>query len=238
MQESSPRQDVTIGILALQGAFAEHQVMFQKVSSKKKAVIVLVRTEEDLGKCDALVIPGGESTTIALLARLAGLLGPLRDFLKKKPVWGTCAGAILLSQAIEGAKKGGQELLGGISVTTARNGWGSQVESFEASLEVEGLREANRPFHGIFIRAPVVLQLHPSATDPPIEVISRISSSLLPASVGPLDEDDTDPRDPRTIVALRQGSHLLTTFHPELTKDNRFHEYFITECVLPSVCNK
>ncbi|THG99002.1 hypothetical protein EW026_g3284 [Hermanssonia centrifuga] len=131
MQESSPRQDVTIGILALQGAFAEHQVMFQKVSSKKKAVIVLVRTEEDLGKCDALVIPGGESTTIALLARLAGLLGPLRDFLKKKPVWGTCAGAILLSQAIEGAKKGGQELLGGISVTTARNGWGSQVRSLE-----------------------------------------------------------------------------------------------------------
>ncbi len=72
-----------------------------------------------------------ESTTIALLARLAGLLGPLRDFLKKKPVWGTCAGAILLSQAIEGAKKGGQELLGGISVTTARNGWGSQVRSLE-----------------------------------------------------------------------------------------------------------
>ena len=107
---------------------------------------MLVRTPEDLDKCDALVIPGGgmfyvriskvtavdnyhviESTTIALLARLAGLLGPLRDFLSKKPVWGTCAGAILLSQAIEGAKKGGQELLGGVTVTTARNGWGSQV---------------------------------------------------------------------------------------------------------------
>ena len=96
-----------------------------------------------------------ESTTIALLARLAGLLEPLRDFLKTKPVWGTCAGAILLARAVEGAKKGGQELLGGISVAVARNGFGSQVESFEAPLEVEGLRESNRPFHGIFIRAPV-----------------------------------------------------------------------------------
>lgn len=75
----------------------------------------------------------------------------------------------------------------------------------------------------------------PALTDAPIQVISRISSSLLPASVGPLDEDDTDPRDPRTIVALRQGKHLLTTFHPELTKDYRFHEYFVVECVLPTM---
>ncbi|KIP04015.1 hypothetical protein PHLGIDRAFT_31560 [Phlebiopsis gigantea 11061_1 CR5-6] len=235
MQPACPRQDVTVGILALQGAFAEHQVMFQKVSAKRKVVIVLVRTPEDLDKCDALVIPGGESTTIALLARLAGLLEPLAQFLKTKPVWGTCAGAILLSSAVENAKKGGQEVLGGVSVKIARNGWGSQVESFEVPLEVEGLRESNRAFHGIFIRAPVVMDLTQSLTEPPIQVISRISSSLLPASIGPLDEDDTDPRDPRTIVALRQGKHLLTTFHPELTKDNRFHEYFIVECVLPTL---
>lgn len=83
--------------------------------------------------------------------------------------------------------------------------------------------------------AQVVLELIPTLTDAPIQVISRISSSLLPASAGPLDEDDTDPRDPRTVVALRQGKHLLTTFHPELTKDCRFHEYFVTECVLPSI---
>ncbi|KAI0683328.1 SNO glutamine amidotransferase [Cytidiella melzeri] len=235
MQQSGARQDVTVGILALQGAFAEHQVMFQKLNVKRKVVIVLVRVPEDLEKCDALVIPGGESTTIALLARLAGLLEPMRQFLKKKPIWGTCAGAILLSQAVEGAKKGGQEVLAGISVKIARNGWGSQVESFEADLEVEGLRESNRPFHGVFIRAPVVLDLRHSLTEPPIQVISRISASLLPSSVGSLDEDDTDPTDPRTIVALRQGRHLLTTFHPELTKDNRFHEYFITDCVLPSL---
>lgn len=121
--------------------------MLQKVSVRKRIVIVLVRTQADLESCDALIIPGGgvfliefrtsedshhgvvraESTTIALLARLAGLLGPLRDFLKEKPVWGTCAGAILLSQSVENAKKGGQELLGGMSVTIERNGWGSQV---------------------------------------------------------------------------------------------------------------
>ncbi|KAH9950112.1 class I glutamine amidotransferase-like protein [Amylocystis lapponica] len=229
------RDAVTIGILALQGAFAEHQIILKRISLKKRIVIVLVRTPEDLQKCDALIIPGGESTTIALLARLAGLLGPLREFLKVKPVWGTCAGAILLAQCIEGAKQGGQELLGGISVTVARNGWGSQVESFEAPLEVEGLRDSSRPFHGVFIRAPVVLALTPSPTDPPITIISRISASLLPASqtLVPPDEDDTDPQSDQTIVALCQGRHLLTTFHPELTKDDRFHEYFVKECVLP-----
>ncbi|KAI0771701.1 SNO glutamine amidotransferase [Trametes elegans] len=233
-QRSPVRESVTVGILALQGAFAEHQVMLQK---QRRVAVVLVRQPEDLDKCDALIIPGGESTTIALLARLAGLLEPLREFLKTKPVWGTCAGAILLSRAVEGAKKGGQELLGGISIGIARNGFGSQVESFEAALEVDGLRESNRPFHGIFIRAPVVLSLDPAPTDPPIQIISRISASLLPAgqTIVPADEDDTDPRDPRTIVALRQGLHLLTTFHPELTKDDRFHEYFIKECVLPTL---
>lgn len=132
---------------ALQGAFVEHQAILQKLSLRTRIHVVLVRTPEDLQQCDALIIPGGgessvkplgagsqslvtlESTTIALLARLAGLLGPLREFVRVKPVWGTCAGAILLAQSIEGAKKGGQELLGGISVTVQRNGWGSQVRA-------------------------------------------------------------------------------------------------------------
>ncbi|EPS99796.1 hypothetical protein FOMPIDRAFT_50337 [Fomitopsis schrenkii] len=237
MQASARQGDITVGILALQGAFAEHQAMFQKLSMKRRLHIVQVRTPEDLKKCDALVIPGGESTTIALLARLAGLLQPLRDFVKSRPVWGTCAGAILLAQAVEGMKKGGQELLGGISVTIMRNGFGSQAESFEAPLDVQGLRDPDQPFHGVFIRAPVVLSLNPSSGDPPIEIVSRLPTSLLPYnhSLNALDEEDSDPRDPRTIVALRQGHHLLTTFHPELTKDDRFHEYFIRQCVLPSL---
>jgi len=236
-EQEGVQRNVAIGILALQGAFAEHQVMLMKVNVQAKIVIVLVRTQEDLAACDALIVPGGESTTIALLARLAGLLEPLREFLKTKPVWGTCAGAILLSKSVENAKKGGQELLGGMSITITRNGWGSQVESFEAPLEVDGLRESERPFHGVFIRAPVIVSMEHTPGDPPFTIISRISTGLLPTSqtLVPPDEDDTDPRDARTVVALRQGLHLLTTFHPELTKDNRFHEYFVTQCVLPNI---
>lgn len=130
---------------ALQGAFVEHQVMFQNLSLQVRISVDLVRNVQDLERCDALVIPGGglslvsyrllppfsffslESTTIALLAKLAGLLDPLREFSKVKPIWGSCAGAILMSRSVTNAKKGGQDLLGSLSVTTARNGWGSQV---------------------------------------------------------------------------------------------------------------
>lgn len=117
--------------------------MLQKVRIDRPIKIALIRQVEELERCDGLIIPGGgmsspprfhntfnpaiESTTIALLARLAGLTEPLREFVQKKPVWGTCAGAILLSREAEGMKKGGQELLGGIDVKTERNGWGSQV---------------------------------------------------------------------------------------------------------------
>ena len=146
------------------------------------------------------------------------------------------------------AKKGGQELLGGMSITVGRNGWGSQVESFEALLDVAGLRESKRPFPGIFIRAPVsplfslshsflipiisfqvLLKLSATERDPPISVIARLPSSIVPRL------QDSDPGidvDIQTIVAIRQGRHLLTTFHPELTLDDRFHEYFVRECVL------
>jgi 5'-phosphate synthase pdxT subunit len=141
----SPARRLTLKrIIALQGAFAEHQVMLQKISGKGHLEVIQVRTPEELKRCDGLIIPGGgrlslsihtssgltpspESSTIALLARLSGLTEPLREFVKTKSVWGTCAGAILLSQAVSNPKKGGQELLGGISVTTTRNGWGSQV---------------------------------------------------------------------------------------------------------------
>lgn len=230
-------KNVTIGILALQGAFAEHQTALQGLSCQKKIAVVLVRSAEDLLACDALIIPGGESTTIALLAKLAGLLEPLRSFLRKKPVWGTCAGAILLAQAVENTKKGGQELLGGISVTVARNGWGSQVESFEAPLSIDGLRDATTPFMGVFIRAPVVLALHRSTENPPIEIIARLPINLVPKLQKLMvhDEGDSGLYDSQSIVALRQGRHMLTTFHPELTKDSRFHEYFVRTCVLPTL---
>ncbi|KZT38696.1 SNO glutamine amidotransferase, partial [Sistotremastrum suecicum HHB10207 ss-3] len=199
---------------------------------------LLVKTVQDLAACDALIIPGGESTTIALLARLSGLLEPLREFVKSgKPVWGTCAGAILLSEEVRGTKKGGQETLGGVGIVVERNGWGSQVESFEASLEVDGLRDPNRPFLGVFIRSPLIVSILPPPLPPApaIQVLARLTADHLPMSDDPNivnDDDPTDPRDDRTVVALRQGRVLITTFHPELTKDDRFHEYFIKQCIL------
>lgn len=220
---------IIIGILALQGAFAEHQTALQRLSLNRTIDTIFVRTAEDLDRCDALIIPGGESTTIALLARLSGVLEPLKLFVKTKPVWGTCAGAILLSQAVEGAKKGGQELLGAMSITIARNGWGSQVESFEADLQVPGLQDPVVPFTGIFIRAPVILALTPTPSDHPIVVVAHLSRDLLPSALSSPDHS----AEPRTYVAVRQGLHFLTTFHPELTNDDRFHDYFVRECVLP-----
>ncbi|KAG8902402.1 hypothetical protein FRB99_004527 [Tulasnella sp. 403] len=185
---------------------------------------------------------------MALLAKLSGLLEPLRQFLETKPVWGTCAGAILLSREVVGTKKGGQEVLGCIDVKVGRNGWGSQVESFEAGLTVKGMRDAERPFQGVFIRAPVVLALLPtSPSRPPVEVIARLPDDILPSVDAspylpayqiepnslPTPPNETAPADDlRHIVALRQGRHLLTTFHPELTRDDRFHELFLKECVL------
>jgi len=232
---SAPNGITTVGVLALQGAFAEHVSILTRISNSKRIRPLLVRTPADLEKCDALIIPGGESTTIALLARLAGLLEPLRAFVgaQGKPVWGTCAGAILLAEAVVGAKKGGQELLGGIGIKIGRNGWGSQVESFEAPLDVDGLREPEKPFKGVFIRAPVVLSVNPpKLSRPPIEIIARLPSSLVPTTMEPGGAFDNDNLDPRTIVALRQGRLLLSTFHPELTQDDRFHEYFVRTCVL------
>ena len=167
--------------------------MLQKLRLQAEISVNLVRSVQDLQTCDALIIPGGgmpftsrrpvpvlthppESTTIALLAKLSGLLDPLREFLKTKPVWGSCAGAVLMSRNVTNAKKGGQDLLGGFSVTTARNGWGSQVgdrfglhptpivynqsfiqvESFETPLIVRLLSQPDRSFQGVFIRAPVL----------------------------------------------------------------------------------
>ncbi|KAG7099946.1 hypothetical protein E1B28_001739 [Marasmius oreades] len=230
MDSLSVSNDLTIGILSLQGAFVEHQVSIERLNLNRRIRVLQVRTEQDLDQCNALIIPGGESTTIALLARLSGLFEPLKQFANTKPVWGTCAGAILLSNSVVGAKKGGQELLGGMSISIARNGWGSQIESFEAPLQVDGLRDSTRPFSGIFIRAPVLLALKNSPNDPPIQVVARLPQELTPESlISQVEEFDADTT---TIVAIRQGLHLLTTFHPELTKDDRFHEYFVRECVL------
>ncbi|ORY59670.1 class I glutamine amidotransferase-like protein [Pseudomassariella vexata] len=160
---------LTVGVLALQGGFAEHLSCLRKAAAhlEVKFNMVEVRTPEQLATCHALVIPGGESTTLSLLATQSGLLGPLRDFVKvkRKPTWGTCAGLIMLSEEASSAKRGGQELIGGLDVRVHRNHFGRQKESFVTDLNLaflaESLTDAMRapPFPCVFIRAPVVDKL-------------------------------------------------------------------------------
>ena len=186
-----------IGVLALQGDFAEHLAMLSRLGVQGREV----RLPEDLDGLDGLIIPGGESTTIGKLAVDYGLIEPLRKFGNQKPVWGTCAGAIFLSK--DACRE--QPLLGLMDITVERNAFGRQVESFEADLDVPALIDIdkeNSPMHAVFIRAPLIEKVSGKA---------KVLSSL------------PDGR----IVAAQQGHLLATAFHPELTGDDRFHRYFI-----------
>ena len=186
-----------IGVLALQGDFAEHQ----SVLSSLGADVIQVRLPGHLSGLSGLIIPGGESTTIGKLAEDYGLIEPLRQFGREHGIWGTCAGAILLSKDV-GRK---QPLLGLMDITIARNAFGRQVDSFEVDLNVPCLLEVDpvdRPYHTVFIRAPII-----ESVGRDVEILSRLEDGR--------------------IVAARQGHLLATSFHPELTGDDRFHRYFM-----------
>jgi 5'-phosphate synthase pdxT subunit len=189
-----------IGALALQGDFAEHQAVLRSLGVEAREV----RLPSQLEGLDGLVIPGGESTTIGKLADAYGLIEPIRQFGKTHAIWGTCAGAIFLSRDARRQ----QPLLELMDITVERNAFGRQVESFEADIQVSGIEHAERPFHAIFIRAPLIVRAGPEVT--------------VMASVTP-DHDSAGPR----IVAARQGRLLATSFHPELTGDARIHRYFL-----------
>ncbi|NOY99573.1 MAG: pyridoxal 5'-phosphate synthase glutaminase subunit PdxT [Chloroflexi bacterium] len=187
-----------IGVLALQGDFAEHIVMLDRLGVETAEV----RLPEHLDDLDGLIIPGGESTTIGKLSVDFGLFEPLRDFGRARAIWGTCAGAIFLSKDA----RRDQPLLGLMDITVERNAFGRQVDSFEADLDIEPLELATKtdaPYHAVFIRAPI---------------IESVSGEAKVLSVLP------DGR----IVAAQQGHLLATSFHPELTGDTRFHEYFLS----------
>jgi 5'-phosphate synthase pdxT subunit len=187
-----------IGVLALQGDFAEHLVMLRRLNTEA----VEVRLPVHLDGLDGLIIPGGESTTIGKLAVHYGLIEPLRMFGKNKAIWGTCAGAIFLSRDA----KRDQPLLELMEITVERNAFGRQVASFETRLDVPALRGVdthNGPFHAVFIRAPLIEKVQGEAR----------ALAALP-----------DGR----IVAAQQGRLLATSFHPELTGDDRFHRYFLS----------
>ncbi len=182
---------LAIGVLAVQGNFREHAAMLRRLG----ADVVEVRKPEQLDGLDGLIVPGGESTAIGRLIRLYGLEEAIGRF--AQPILGTCAGMILLSRdAVDAASD--QPFLGAIDLVVRRNGYGRQVRSFEADLELPGEEE---PLRGVFIRAPCVEQAGPE-----VEVLAEL---------------DGDP------VLLRQGRILVAAFHPELTEDTRVHERFL-----------
>lgn len=186
---------MTIGVLALQGAFIEHRKALERLGVETREV----RLPEQLEGLSGLIIPGGESTTIGKLAVTYGLIEPIRTRAASGwPVWGTCAGMILLARDIGGLA---QPLIGLMDVTIRRNAFGRQVDSFETLLDVPELG-GDMPFRAIFIRAPLIERVGPG-----VQVLARLSDGA--------------------IVAARQGNLLATAFHPELTDDLRFHQYFV-----------
>lgn len=188
-----------IGVLALQGDFREHIQVVQ--ASGHEALEV--RRLNELEKCDALILPGGESTTIALLARNYGLIEPLKNRIAEgMPTYGSCAGMILLADRIVDGVEG-QETFGGIDMTVRRNAFGRQVDSFEAELDFAGLQ-----LHAVFIRAPWVEELGSE-----VEIISTVKT----------------PSGEIHPVAVRQKHLMATSFHPELTHDLAVHRYFFDE---------
>jgi 5'-phosphate synthase pdxT subunit len=187
-----------VGVLALQGDVREHLVALASLGIAPLAV----RRPQELDACDGLVIPGGESTTMAKLARIFDLFEPLQQRIAAgMPTLGTCAGMILLADRVEDGTAD-QETLGGLDITVRRNAFGRQVDSFEGDVDFDGL---DAPVHGVFIRAPWV-----ESTGPEVEVLARVGAG---PAVG-------------RIVAVRQGPLMATSFHPEVGTDVRIHRLF------------
>jgi 5'-phosphate synthase pdxT subunit len=191
-----------VGVLALQGAFVEHELAVRRLGAEP----VEVRLPHHMEDLDGLIIPGGESTTIGQVAERWGLIEPLRAFARSgRPLWGTCAGMILMArEVIDGVP--GQPTLGLMDIAVRRNAFGRQVDSFEADLEIPALGDP--PFHAVFIRAPRIERVGAG-----VEVLARLRS-------GP------GATNGHEIVAARQGTLLATAFHPELTEDDRLHRFF------------
>ena len=192
---SGNRQDMRVGVLALQGTFIEHIGILQQLGVDALAI----HLPHELNALDGLVIPGGESTTMLRLMESFQLIQPTREMARYGlPIWGTCAGMILLAKDVSNYE---METLGLMDAKVRRNAFGSQVDSFEADLEIPLAGE--KPFHGVFIRAPIIEEVKPS-----VEILSCLPDG--------------------TIVAIRQDRLLACAFHPEFTDDLRFHSYFLS----------
>jgi len=183
-----------VGVLALQGTFIEHIVSLRELGVEASPI----RLPHELDKVDGLIIPGGESTTMLRLMNDFGLIKPIKEMARHGlPIWGTCAGMILLAKSVSNYD---METLALMDTEVQRNAFGSQIDSFETDLEIPLL--GGKPFHAIFIRAPIV-----KAVGPDVEVLSRLPDG--------------------TIAAVKQNQLLACAFHPEFTDDLRFHSYFL-----------
>jgi pyridoxal 5'-phosphate synthase pdxT subunit len=260
----------TVGVLALQGAFFEHLKLLKSAAEyirvanefpSKEFTFTEVRNQQQLSQCDALIIPGGESTTISLVAAQSKLLEPLREFVKvqRKPTWGTCAGLILLAEAANQTKRGGQELIGGLDVRVNRNHFGRQVESFQADIDLPFLGEADGlkpvPYPGIFIRAPIVEKLLPNVEGAQLEELNVDGTILAPSKESrqmvsktveimgmlpgrlkkaeqQLGADVPTTEEVGDIIAVMQGNVFGTSFHPELTTDMRIHVWWLRQIII------
>ncbi len=188
---------MNVGVLALQGAFIEHERMLRKLGHD----VTQVRLPEHLNRINRLIIPGGESTTIGKLLVAYGLIEPIRErACQEMPIWGTCAGMILLARKITEGRPEGQPALALMDITARRNAFGRQLDSFEADLQVRPI--GPEPFHAVFIRAPSI-----DAVGQGVEALAKLEDGR--------------------IVAAREGRLLATAFHPELTSDDRFHRLFL-----------
>ncbi len=186
---------VMIGVLALQGDFSMHQNMLKRLNVESLAI----RTPSELDQCDALIIPGGESTTLVKLMKNNHLFEAIKTFNQRRPVYGTCAGCIVLAKTLSNYQ---MDTLGLIDITVERNAYGRQVDSFDDKISIPAFKE-NPQFTGVFIRAPLIRSAHENT-----RVLAHHNDE---------------------IVMARNERVLVTTFHPELTKDMRIHQYFIED---------
>ena len=187
-----------IGVLAIQGDVREHANHLAACGAN----VTLVKTPEALAKVDGLVIPGGESTTMSILAVKNNLLEPLRTASTRIPMYGSCAGLIMLADRIADGRSD-QQTIGGLNITARRNAFGRQVDSFEIDLPIPAIGEPD--FHAVFIRAPLV-----DSVGEGVEVLAKIENA-----------------EGAQVVAVKQGNLLATSFHPEIVPDLRIHNYFV-----------
>ncbi|KAL5118734.1 Senecionine N-oxygenase [Pleosporales sp. CAS-2024a] len=235
-----PLPDVTVGVLALQGAFSEHMQLLRHASANLATpkslqfAFIEVRTPAELAQCDGLIIPGGESTAISLVAARSGLLEPLRDFVKvlRRPTWGTCAGLILLAESANRTKKGGQDLIGGLDVRVNRNHFGRQQESFQAHLHLAFLgatatdaKAKDQPYRCVFIRAPVVEKILPHTKGEQREE-AQCDATIVAPSKTPVDDLAKEELDAKVEVMA-----TLSLRNPNL-QEHQEHAHKGTEDII------